>query len=67
LEEKALLYNKHLFCTKVGSNNSIYYNHKKAKEYWAMQYLNTVEVISPISLREKLKQNLKNAMQKYND
>ena len=37
----------------------------QAMEYWAMQYLNTVEIISPISLREKLKENLKNATEKY--
>ncbi len=37
----------------------------QAMEYWAMQYLNSVEVISPLSLREKLKTNLKNAMEKY--
>lgn len=39
----------------------------QAMEYWAMQYLNSVEIISPLSLREKLKQNLKNAMQKYGE
>ncbi len=38
----------------------------QAMEYWAMQYLNAVEVISPLSLREKLKENLKNATEKYN-
>ncbi len=37
----------------------------QAMEYWAMQYLNVVEIVSPLSLREKLKENLKNAMQKY--
>ncbi len=39
----------------------------QAMEYWAMQYLNGVEIISPISLREKLKENLKNAIKKYDD
>ncbi len=39
----------------------------QAMEYWAMQYLNNVEVISPPSLREKLKENLKNALQKYGE
>ena len=39
----------------------------QAMEYWAMQYLNTVEIISPLSLREKLKENLRNAMQKYDN
>ncbi len=37
----------------------------QAMEYWAMQYLNNVEIISPPSLREKLKTNLRNAMEKY--
>ncbi len=37
----------------------------QAMEYWAMQYLNNVEIISPLSLREKLKTNLQNALQKY--
>ncbi len=37
----------------------------QAMEYWAMQYLNNIEVVSPSSLREKLKENLKNALQKY--
>ena len=38
----------------------------QAMEYWAMQYLNTVEIISPLSLREKLKDNLQKAVEKYN-
>lgn len=37
----------------------------KAMEYWAMQFLNYVEVLSPDSLREKLKQNLQKAILKY--
>lgn len=36
-----------------------------AMEYWAMQYLNFVEIKSPNALREKIKQNLKNAEEKY--
>ena len=36
-----------------------------AVEYWAMQYLNYVEVLSPLKLRDKIKQNLKNGTQKY--
>ena len=36
-----------------------------AMEYWAMQYANYVEVISPQSLREKIKKNLENAQKKY--
>ncbi len=37
----------------------------QAMEYWAMQYLNNVEIVSPPSLREKLKENLQNALEKY--
>jgi len=37
-----------------------------AMEYWAMQYLNSVEVVSPIELRKRIKENLRNAMEKYN-
>lgn len=36
-----------------------------AMEYWAMQFLNYVEVVSPLSLREKIKENLQNASEKY--
>lgn len=36
-----------------------------AMEYWAMQYMNYVEIITPVSLREKIKKNLKNAAGKY--
>ena len=36
-----------------------------AMEYWAMQYLNAVEIISPQSLRDKIKENLANAVKKY--
>ncbi len=37
----------------------------QAMEYWAMQYLNAVEVVFPISLREKLKENLQKGLEKY--
>lgn len=37
-----------------------------AMEYWAMQYLNAVEVVSPIELRERIKKNVKVANEKYN-
>lgn len=37
-----------------------------AMEYWAMQYLNSVEVVFPKSLRETIKANLENATKKYN-
>lgn len=36
-----------------------------AMEYWAMQYINSVEVTKPESLRQKIKENLSAAMQKY--
>ncbi len=38
----------------------------KAMEYWLMQYMNFVEVISPSSLREKIISNIDYATQKYN-
>ena len=37
-----------------------------AMEYWAMQYLNAVEVILPASLRKKIAANLHAALEKYN-
>lgn len=37
-----------------------------AMEYWAMQYLNHVEIVKPAALREKIKENLQNAVAKYN-
>lgn len=36
-----------------------------AMEFWSMQYLNAVEIISPTSLRDKIKENLKNGLGKY--
>lgn len=36
-----------------------------AMEYWAMQYLNYIEIISPLPLREKIKTDLEAAMLKY--
>ena len=36
-----------------------------AMEYWAMQYLNFVEIISPVSLRERIAANLESARGKY--
>ena len=38
-----------------------------AMEYWAMQYMNAVEIISPTELRNRLKNNLQNANEKYKD
>lgn len=37
-----------------------------AMEYWAMQYLNAVEITFPQSLRQKIAANLHAAMEKYN-
>lgn len=36
-----------------------------AMEYWAMQYLNYVEILSPASLRERIAKNLEAARGKY--
>ena len=36
-----------------------------AMEYWAMQYLNFAEIVSPAGLREKIKDNLSSAAKKY--
>lgn len=39
----------------------------ESMEYWAMQYANFVEVLAPESLRKKIKNNLRNAIQKYEE
>ena len=36
-----------------------------AMEHWAMQYLNHVEIIAPLHLRDTIKKNLQNARAKY--
>ena len=36
-----------------------------AMEHWAMQYLNYVEVISPAHLRDRIRENLDEAIKKY--
>ncbi len=36
-----------------------------AMEYWAMQYLNHVEIISPLSLRGRIRTSLENALEAY--
>lgn len=36
-----------------------------AMEYWALQYLNAVEIVSPVELRQKIKQDLLDALKKY--
>ena len=37
-----------------------------AMEYWAMQYLKAVEIVSPSELRERIKNNIEKAKEKYN-
>lgn len=37
-----------------------------AMEYWAMQYLNNVEILFPLHLRERIAKNVKAANGKYN-
>ena len=37
-----------------------------AMEYWAMQYMNAVEILSPLELREQIKKNVQIANEKYN-
>ncbi|MGN0690585.1 MAG: helix-turn-helix transcriptional regulator [Oscillospiraceae bacterium] len=36
-----------------------------AMEYWAMQYLNYIEIITPVSLRERIRENLIKGSEKY--
>ena len=36
-----------------------------AMEYWAMQYMNAVEVLLPTELRERIKKNVQVANEKY--
>jgi predicted DNA-binding transcriptional regulator YafY len=38
-----------------------------AMEYWAMQYMNAVEVLSPLELRERIKKNVQVANEKYKE
>ena len=38
-----------------------------AMEYWAMQYLNAVEILTPLELRERLIKNVKSATEKYKE
>lgn len=46
-----------LVCVKASIN---------AMEYWAMQYMNAVEIVSPKELRERIKRNVQTANEKYN-
>lgn len=43
------------------------YASPNAMEYWAMQYLNFVEIKTPIELRERIKENVRKAKEKYYD
>ena len=36
-----------------------------AMEYWALQYVKSVEVIAPKSLRERIKETLDSGVKKY--
>ncbi len=36
-----------------------------AMEYWALQYVKSVEVIAPKSLRERIKETLENGLGQY--
>ena len=36
-----------------------------AFKYWALQYINGVEVLSPRSLRDEIAQDIRNALKKY--
>lgn len=38
-----------------------------AMEYWAMQYMNAVEIVSPKDLRERIKKNIQTANEKYKE
>ena len=38
-----------------------------AMEYWAMQYLNAVEILKPTDLRERIKKNIQSANEKYKE
>ncbi len=34
-------------------------------EHYAMQYIDTIEIVKPIELRERIKENLKNGLRRY--
>lgn len=36
-------------------------------EFWAMQYLNAVQVLTPLALRKKIEENVLAAAKKYSD
>ena len=53
------------FETVDGRLKTTVYASPMAMEYWAMQYLNYVEVVHPESLRTKIRENLRAAALKY--
>ena len=38
-----------------------------AMEYWAKQYMDHVEILEPLSLRNKIKESLESSISKYSD
>ncbi|MBR2871092.1 MAG: WYL domain-containing protein [Clostridia bacterium] len=52
---------------KNDTNYVSIYASVNAMEYWAMQYLNAVEVLTPLELRERIKKNVQSANEKYKD
>ena len=57
--------NARIFAAGGGKYEVTVYASPNAMEYWAMQYLNYVEIKSPASLREKIRDNLLKAKEKY--
>ncbi len=54
--------------TKTDDEKKVLVNVKtspNAMAYWALQYIDHVEILSPPSLRERIKDSLANAMEKY--
>ena len=52
---------------KDGKNYIKVYASVNAMEYWSMQYMNAVEILSPLELRERIKKNVQVANKKYKD
>ncbi len=61
------MFGKDIVITGIGDDKSeVTINASpNAMEYWAMQYLNFVEIKSPSALRDQIKTNLQNATEKY--
>ena len=54
--------------TKTDDESKVHVSIKassNAMEHWAMQYINHVEIISPESLRTRVKEALENGLKKY--